>query len=760
MPLSLRDFALLWDYGFQFFLAPRTSPRFILDWNSRNADGTLLSSGYGVDNPRAPTRFFHERSEGASVMLFFGDVEVSQGTPGPEPVSRQDCLLRRWLATRRFPILEAIRPSFLDFARYVLSPHPLYLSPRHPVFEFHGQIAEYPGDWSLDEIAHQHFLACAWLGFWSIEERGLARWPVRVCWLRRPSAMSLPPMFDDLLDHMVLTFENHLSEYRQAREDHVDEDELRDKLFKFVLNMEQVLFWLSRLGFRVAWSLNYEQLMEQLFPDALLQFPPAQCRAEFNRLRASLFVSRRPGTQGQSARGLTVRFSTEGILEYLDGEQPVLGTRGELIPPLLLELASGDGRWVPLEESAPPGHILVGAELDLWIIALGYLPHLFYGATLPTPPPPPPVAPPAPPPSTAPPVAGPSRVSPPPRPSRSQAKKDDLASVPLPSRVRTENQVILPRLKHLPNTRPFGFLPVLRGGVQAGRGRGPRSLSAMQVLRQPQLPVYPGDRWWRKFSNAYEEGNEETLHDFRVEFWEHLGSGSFHPLHPDPRTMDWMEACRSYSYREFLSDLRPAQHTTRAKTRRKTAKKGGRRHSPTVIISSGSEDEGPAPKKRKTSRAGRESSAASSPEVIVVEDEEMPAVDDMQNYDLDGDVPMPPVDPSIAADPNNYDVELEPAPPIVPPEQQASSSRTTLDDPPPVASEPAPHFLGFRLHPIEEFSAAARPTFVDEIVQWAIEGEEDETRVESALFFMSAIFSQAGNTLGQRCRNGKGKVRE
>ncbi|KAF8198703.1 hypothetical protein K438DRAFT_1966667 [Mycena galopus ATCC 62051] len=747
MPLSLCDFALLWDYGFQFFLAPRTSPRFILDWNSRNADGTLLSSGYGVDNPRAPTRFFHKRSEGASVVLFFGDVETSRGTPGPEPVSRQDRLLRRWLATRRFPILEAIRPSFLDFARYVLSPCPLYLSPCRPVFEFHGRIAEYPGDWSLDEIAHQHFLACAWLGFWSIEERGPTRWPVRVFWLRRPGTMSLPPMFNELLDRMVLTFENHLAEYRRAREDHVDEDELRDKLFKFVLNMEQVLFWLSRLGFRVAWSSNYEHV-----------------------------------APNSTAFGPTVQFSTEGILEYLD------------------ELASGDGRRVPLEESAPPGHILVGAELDLWIIASGYLPHLFYGATLPTPPPPPPVAPPAPPPSTAPPVAGPSRVSPPPRPSRSQAKKEGRSCKRTPTEPRADRESGRPASSQAPPERPTIRIPPGCAAFVPTRDpfRSPQQFPAegfrpegavVRALYPPckrcgnlnrlctleigkALPAktprccspcnaaHAPCSWWRKFSNAYEEGDEETLHDFRVEFWEHLGSGSFHPLRPDPRTVDWMEARRSYSYREFLSDLRPAQHTTRAETCHKTAKKGGRQHGPTVILSSGSEDEGPAPKKRKTSRAGRESPAASSPEVIVVEDEGMPAVDDMRNYDLDGDVPMPPVGPSIAADPNNYDVELEPAPPVVPLEQQASSSRTTLDDPLPVASEPAPHFLGFRLRHIEEFSAAARPTFVDEIVQWAIEGEEDETRVESALLFMSAIFSQAENMLGQRRRNGKGKARE
>jgi hypothetical protein len=43
---------------------------------------------------------------------------------------------------------------------------------------------------------------------------------------------------------------------------------------------------------------------------------------------------------------------------------------------------------------------------------------------------------------------------------------------------------------------------------------------------------------WTKFSNAYEEGNDTALRGFRVAFWEHLGSGSFQPLHPDPRSVD------------------------------------------------------------------------------------------------------------------------------------------------------------------------------------------------------------------------------
>jgi hypothetical protein len=56
--------------------------------------------------------------------------------------------------------------------------------------------------------------------------------------------------------------------------------------------MEHALFWMSRLGFWVAWSVHYNQLLEQLFPTVLSEFPPAQRHAEFTRLQAHLFFSR------------------------------------------------------------------------------------------------------------------------------------------------------------------------------------------------------------------------------------------------------------------------------------------------------------------------------------------------------------------------------------------------------------------------------------------------------------------------------------
>jgi hypothetical protein len=43
---------------------------------------------------------------------------------------------------------------------------------------------------------------------------------------------------------------------------------------------------------------------------------------------------------------------------------------------------------------------------------------------------------------------------------------------------------------------------------------------------------------WTKFSNTYEDGDDTVLWGFRVAFWEHLGSGSFQPLHPDPWSVD------------------------------------------------------------------------------------------------------------------------------------------------------------------------------------------------------------------------------
>jgi hypothetical protein len=47
---------------------------------------------------------------------------------------------------------------------------------------------------------------------------------------------------------------------------------------------------------------------------------------------------------------------------------------------------------------------------------------------------------------------------------------------------------------------------------------------------------------WTRFSNVFEEGDNEVLRRFRVLFWEHLGQGSYSPLLPDPQWSDLMQA--------------------------------------------------------------------------------------------------------------------------------------------------------------------------------------------------------------------------
>jgi hypothetical protein len=116
---------------------------------------------------------------------------------------------------------------------------------------------------------------------------------------------------------------------------------------------------------------------------------------------------------------------------------------------------------------------------------------------------------------------------------------------------------------------------------------------------------------------------------------------------------------------------------------------------------------------------------------------------------------MPSPDPPIGVDPCNYNPTLEPAPAAVPPEQHTSSSQSTLDDLP--SNAPDSCFLGFHLRPIEDLSPSSCLAFVDEIVHWTDQSGADEGRVESALLFMSAIFSQASNPLGCRHRDRKGK---
>jgi hypothetical protein len=121
--------------------------------------------------------------------------------------------------------------------------------------------------------------------------------------------------------------------------------------------MERVLFWLSRMGFGVSWSERYDQLLVQLFPEVYPDTPeerrkpnlaglrsrllgfsrpeagprygPAPFEAPPGIARIRLISMREPNVRSgfhpsrdstiHSAQGEAVRFSMEGVLEYLDG---------------------------------------------------------------------------------------------------------------------------------------------------------------------------------------------------------------------------------------------------------------------------------------------------------------------------------------------------------------------------------------------------------------------------------------------------------
>jgi hypothetical protein len=121
--------------------------------------------------------------------------------------------------------------------------------------------------------------------------------------------------------------------------------------------MEQVLFWLSRMGFGVSWSERYDQLLVRLFPEVYPDTPEANRKSNLAGLRSRLLGFYRPeagpchgpapfeappgiarirliptgepdvrsGFQPcpdlsvHSARGKAVWFSTDRVLKYLNG---------------------------------------------------------------------------------------------------------------------------------------------------------------------------------------------------------------------------------------------------------------------------------------------------------------------------------------------------------------------------------------------------------------------------------------------------------
>ncbi|KAJ6451552.1 hypothetical protein C8R45DRAFT_946106 [Mycena sanguinolenta] len=778
MPLlSALDIVRLWNFGRRFFSSSRFSPQFRLDWDQHDAWGDLVALDWGVLNPTALRRFYHERSTTASVILCIGyDDAPLQGLLGPPPRPREDILFWNWW------FLDAWvgngdrlhRPlRFVRFLNRVLPPPPVYHFHRRAIFRFHQDLAQYPPEWTLEEIAHQHFLAYAVLNFWHIEVRGPPGWPILLCWLRRAGYTTPTDAMDALFDKMTLEFENWMRNWKRAskaEKNHHDErhkrelSEARDELLLFLLTMERVLLWLNRLGVWVAWSDNYNLQMMHLYPDAFDSFPVAERRSEFDKFRANLFSSRRPSSRRPSGEqsGITpldapigparlrlipkeedprvqrdsaTVFSSEGILSRLD------------------HIVNSSGLLLREVEPEAPGYFFEGEELDVFLRESGFEPADFLNATLPMPPTPPPSPPPRDP--TPPPIAVLEEdfvPLPPSTPPEEQSWFHQIPSRGRHSEKRKREPYATRSQEHSRRKTPTEPRADREGRADplAFRNETPPDLRSIS-LRSPFTPR--GQCSWPGFFAAFGEHDGATLAGFRFEFWEHRGEGSYQPLIPDPHVADLLKLSHVTSFRELLVGFRPLQSNSNAASRRRSKQRP--KQNP-IVISSDSEDNVPLGKRRKTA-------SHSYVHVSSGEDENadsVPAVDDMGNYELeDKDVLMGDDEAPIADDPANYDPELEPAEPSVPPEQQASSSRTTLDDHPPGSSSSS-HFLGFRLRPVDPpSSAATRDEYVEEIVERVLSSPEDPHRTEAQLLFMSTVFGRAGNELGRRRRDGdtKGK---
>ncbi|KAF8187381.1 hypothetical protein K438DRAFT_1764977 [Mycena galopus ATCC 62051] len=493
MSSILHDFALAWNSGLRFFLDSSYSPLLGVPYPPIEPD--ILGSQDGASHP--------------SRLLLYGPPRRSlpRNTALSERSNQREFWLWLWLWTSWTRSIQVVTPPFLSVLDHVL-PYQGFYEPRR-FHRLQRDLASYPLDWSVAELAHQHFLALASLGLWHVEIRGRMNWQIQVCWPRTSFSRFLPEPLDVCLDKMCLWFQDCLRAWRKAKDSNRGIAETWWSLFFFVLGMESALLCLNHHGVRVSWSPRYERLMHRLLPGALEHVPLPERPTELARLRAlPLFVSYPPGYFGMTPLdrmgvvslrisdfdprrlpAVSTSFSSEGILEFLDATD----SSGFIV------------------EGGISAHILSGADLDAFIAEHRWNPDEFLGST-------------------------------------------PAAALPVPQVLQRKCGFRNPTLR-----RRRDLVPLIGRDLRA-------PLSALSTLRVSVAPLPIGYVFWTflprthcppelrcchpcqrrhascdtvaGLSTAFEARDEDWLSLFRVEFWEHLGDGIFQPLLPDPRSTD------------------------------------------------------------------------------------------------------------------------------------------------------------------------------------------------------------------------------
>ncbi|KAJ7711402.1 hypothetical protein B0H16DRAFT_1745222 [Mycena metata] len=309
-----------------------------------------------------------------------------------------------------------------DFVRWIfnMDPGPVrglrldppphrYLSPRRPLG---SSPLSLPTSFSLADVAHEAFLSYALFMWYSVQILGPHGYQVLVIWARRREghnylfryAADLPPM--DLAARL-----HHEMDILAATIELFNGDPVTnaEELLNRVLRMEHFLFFLSQHGTQVAYSQEYEALIDSAIHYMQPTWDSDQRLHELRRVRArvarrSRFIHpRAPATirllpqnwedPRIPAPGLifnedSVFFDAQGMLEALDGLAEV-GDNGCPLDDLDLSATSA---------------ILEGVDLDVFISESLLDPREFHGASIPRSPSPPPRVPtPVPPPPPPPP---------------------------------------------------------------------------------------------------------------------------------------------------------------------------------------------------------------------------------------------------------------------------------------------------------------------------------------------------------------------
>ncbi|KAF8166483.1 hypothetical protein K438DRAFT_1984303 [Mycena galopus ATCC 62051] len=561
MSSTLHNFALAWNSGLRFFLDSPYSPLPEVLYPPLEPD--IQRSQNGVPYP---SRLLSYAPPGLS---------LPRGTALSERSNQRDFWLWLWLWTSRTTSIHVVTPSLLSVLDRVLPSRGFY-EPRRP-HRFQRDLASYPLDWSVAELAHQHFLALASLSLWHVEIRGCMNWQIQVCWLRTSFSRFLPEPLDVCLDKMCLWFQDRLRAWRKVKDSNRGIAETRRSLFFYVVCTLLLRNFQSNIGLPGGYG-KCPPLSEPSWRSGVLVSSLRETHAPSTSgsigACPSPGASRRTGTSSSPSPlcvvppgcyGMTpldrmgvaslrisdldprrlsdvsTSFSSEGILEFLD-----------------VTASSGF-----VAEGGISAHILLGADLDAFIAEHRWNPDKFLDLT-------------------------PSSALSVPHVLRQKVPTSFSARLPEPDTYQALQSCTADP------SRPQGAIirtlyPLCRRCAAADQlcvldfppsdplpSRTPRCCHPCQ-RRHASCDMVAG------LSAAFEARDEDWLSLFRVEFWEHLGEGIFQPLLLDPRCTDLpllgvvasplysdpdsplsLFLARTYSFREFLSWFQPVQGFSRA----------------------------------------------------------------------------------------------------------------------------------------------------------------------------------------------------